>query len=317
MPCQGGSCNISTDYCPITSDIGSDPEIHMILKIIVLFFILVFTFTWTLLYLNTHPARYHLKTTPKERKLAFSNISFTTNDHIQLKGWYLPTQNSPQAPTIIIAHGLGASKSDFIDLAETFINNNFNVLMFDFRAHGDSSGRATSLGLKEQQDITAAVDYIYTRTASTNKKIGLYGFSLGGAAGILTAARDTRIRAIVADTPFSSLKNISADIIKRTYHLPSGLFIPIANLFYRISFGDWMDRVSPLTAIKKISPRPVFLISSNIDAMTPVYHAERLLNAAAAPKKLWVIQGAYHGGTISSAGEEYTSKLIKYFNKYL
>jgi hypothetical protein len=166
-------------------------------------------------------------------------------------------------------------------------------------------------------DISAAVDYIISRKDLKNKNIGLYGFSLGGAAGILTASKDQRIKAIVADTPFSHLYKISADVIKRTYHLPSFPFIHLANIFYRLSYNGWIGQVSPANAIHLISPRPVLLITSDIDEMTPLYHAKELYSKAKEPKELWIIEGTSHGGTISAAGEKYNQKLIEFFNSSL
>ena len=289
----------------------------MIIKILILITVFTLIFSYAVLYLNTHQPRYHLTTTPAEIGIDFENISFITTDSIKLRGWFIGSQNSLTAPTIIIAHGLGASKSDFINLSGFLSSNGFNVLMFDFRAHGESEGKSCSLGLKEQLDITAAIEYIISREDLKNKSIGLYGFSLGGAAGILTASRELRIKAIVADTPFSSLKNISADVIKRTYHLPSFPFIQLANILYRLSFNGWIGQVTPSDVIHLISPRPILLISSDIDEMTPLYHAEELLANAKEPKELWIIEGASHGGTISINTEKYNQKLLSFFNKAL
>ena len=289
----------------------------MIIKILILITVFTLIFSYAVLYLNTHQPRYHLTTTPAEIGIDFENISFITTDSIKLRGWFIGSQNSLTAPTIIIAHGLGASKSDFINLSGFLSSNGFNVLLFDFRAHGESGGKSCSLGLKEQMDITAALDYIISRKNLKNKNIGLYGFSLGGSAGILTASKDLRIKAIVADTPFSRLYTISADVIKRTYHLPSFPFMQLANVFYRLSFGGWIGQVAPADVIHLISPRPILLISSDIDEMTPLYHAEELLANAKEPKELWIIEGASHGGTISINTEKYNQKLLSFFNKAL
>jgi len=282
----------------------------MIIKILILITVFTLIFSYAVLYLNTHQPRYHLTTTPAEIGIDFENISFITTDSIKLRGWFIGSQNSLTAPTIIIAHGLGASKSDFINLSGFLSSNGFNVLLFDFRAHGESGGKSCSLGLKEQMDITAALDYIISRKNLKNKNIGLYGFSLGGSAGILTASKDLRIKAIVADTPFSRLYTISADVIKRTYHLPSFPFMQLANVFYRLSFGGWIGQVAPADVIHLISPRPILLITSDIDQMTPIYHARELIRKAGEPKELWVIEGATHGGTISMDAERYNQKLF-------
>jgi pimeloyl-ACP methyl ester carboxylesterase len=288
----------------------------MIFKIFILITVFTLVFTYLILYLNTHHPRYFRTTTPAELGIKFDQISFTTNDQIRLKGWFVPAKNRSGAPTIIIAHGLGASKSDFVNLSGVMSANGFNVLLFDFRAHGESEGKSCSLGLKEQRDIAAAVDYLISRDDISNS-IGLYGFSLGGAAGILTASEDQRIKAVAADTPFASLKKISKDVIKRTYHLPSFPFISLANIFYRLSFNGWMEEVSPSAVIHRISPRPILLISSDIDEMTPLYHAEQLFESADQPKELWIIEGASHGGTISAGADKYNQKLIEFFNKAL
>jgi pimeloyl-ACP methyl ester carboxylesterase len=289
----------------------------MIIKILILITVFTLIFSYAVLYLNTHQPRYHLTTTPAEIGIDFENISFITTDSIKLRGWFIGSQNSLTAPTIIIAHGLGASKSDFINLSGFLSSNGFNVLLFDFRAHGESGGKSCSLGLKEQMDITAALDYIISRKNLKNKNIGLYGFSLGGSAGILTASKDLRIKAIVADTPFSRLYTISADVIKRTYHLPSFPFMQLANVFYRLSFGGWIGQVAPADVIHLISPRPILLITSDIDQMTPIYHARELIRKAGEPKELWVIDGATHGGTISMDTERYNQKLFNFFSKAL
>jgi uncharacterized protein len=289
----------------------------MIIKILILITVFTLIFSYAVLYLNTHQPRYHLTTTPAEIGIDFENISFITTDSIKLRGWFIGSQNSLTAPTIIIAHGLGASKSDFINLSGFLSSNGFNVLLFDFRAHGESGGKSCSLGLKEQMDITAALDYIISRKNLKNKNIGLYGFSLGGSAGILTASKDLRIKAIVADTPFSRLYTISADVIKRTYHLPSFPFMQLANVFYRLSFGGWIGQVAPADVIHLISPRPILLITSDIDQMTPIYHARELIRKAGEPKELWVIEGATHGGTISMDAERYNQKLFNFFSKAL
>jgi pimeloyl-ACP methyl ester carboxylesterase len=289
----------------------------MIIKILILITVFTLIFSYAVLYLNTHQPRYHLTTTPAEIGIDFENISFITTDSIKLRGWFIGSQNSLTAPTIIIAHGLGASKSDFINLSGFLSSNGFNVLLFDFRAHGESGGKSCSLGLKEQMDITAALDYIISRKNLKNKNIGLYGFSLGGSAGILTASKDLRIKAIVADTPFSRLYTISADVFKRTYHLPSFPFMQLANVFYRLSFGGWIGQVAPADVIHLISPRPILLITSDIDQMTPIYHARELIRKAGEPKELWVIEGATHGGTISMDAERYNQKLFNFFSKAL
>lgn len=291
--------------------------VNMILKIILLIFVLITFFTFLLLYLNTHPPRYPYTANPSEYSVAFEDVSFISRDGIHFKGWFLPADGSVPAPTIIIAHGLGASKSDFVDLGVYLVKEGFNTLLFDFRAHGESGGSSCSLGLKEQDDITAAIDYVMTRPDVEHQKIGLYGFSLGGAVVILAAAKDARIKAVVADSSFASLKEMSANVLHNFYFLPSFPFIPLANLFYRMLFNGWMEEVEPVKEIKNISPRPILLIASDTDETIPSAHAKQLYSAALEPKELWVVEGARHGGTMAVAEGDYYKKAVDFFRKAL
>ena len=291
--------------------------INMILKIVLLLFILITFFTFSLFYLNTHPPRYPYTTNPSEFSIPFEDVTFKNRGNIHLKGWFLPAGGSVPAPTIIIAHGLGASKSDFVDLGACFVKEGFNVLLFDFCAHGESDGSGCSFGLKEQDDITAALDYVMTRPDVKHQKVGLYGFSLGGAVAILAAAKDTRIKAVIADSPFASLKEMSANVLKNSYFLPSFPFLHLANLFYRILFNGWMEEVEPVKEIKNLSPRPVLLITSDLDEMIPSSHARQLYSAALDPKELWVVKGAPHGGTMAAAEGGYNKKTVDFFKKAL
>jgi len=75
--------------------------------------------------------------------------------------------------------------------------------------------------------------------------------------------------------------------------------------------------VAPADVIHLISPRPVLLITSDRDQMTPLYHALELISKAGDPKELWVIEGALHGGTISMDTEKYNQKLLYFFESAL
>jgi alpha-beta hydrolase superfamily lysophospholipase len=289
----------------------------MILKIIGLIFILTILFSFFIFYLNTHPPRCQYTANPSQYRLRFENIEFKSTDGKQLKGWFLHAEGPPPSSTIIIAHGLGASKSDFVDLGAHLIRDGFNVLLFDFRAHGESQGSACSLGLNEQDDLRAAVEYVKARPDTSSQNIGVYGFSLGASICILAAANDQRIGAVVADSPFSGLREMAAHVLRRSYALPSFPFIHILNCYYRVCFSKWMEHVTPLNKISGISPRPVLLITGDQDSMIPPDHTKNLYQAARTPKELWVIKGASHGSTMAVAQDRYYQKVSLFFKEAL
>ena len=281
--------------------------------------IIAFGLSFMLVWSNTHPPRYPLHTSPKNYGLPFEELTFRAADGIHLKGWLIPARRGKggQGSAVIICHGLGASKSDFVELAAYLCQRGFHVLLFDFRAHGDSGGRRCSLGYLEKMDLFAALDVLQGKALVDASRIGVYGFSLGGAVAIMAAAERPAIRAVVADTAFSSMTEEANYILTRIYHLPRFPFFNLGKLAYRLMFGLDLEAISPMARIGELAGRPVLLIAGMGDEMIPDSHAGFLYEAAGQPKELWLIQGADHGGTLSAAGLEYERRVEKFFSRAL
>lgn len=271
-----------------------------------------------LVYVNTHPPRYPLHIPPSTYRVDYEPLSFTTEDGIILKGWLVkPPHPKAKSPAIIICHGVGANKSDFTELAISFSRRGYYVLLFDFRAHGESGGRRTSLGYHEQKDIAAALSSLQSRPQIDKKRVGIYGFSMGGAAAILAAAKSGAFAAVAADSAFTSLRDQAHDAITGFYRMPSFPFVPLTILGYELFFQTRVSNISPVQVIRGISPAPVLIIAGEGDRLIPADNGRRLFAAAGGPKELWLIPGADHGGTLAAAGPEYEQRLGAFFDRYL
>lgn len=284
--------------------------IGLALIIVILPFILV--------YVNTHPPKYPLRIPPSVFKADYDDVSFTSEDGISLKGWFVkPAHPAAKAPVIIICHGVGANKSDFTELAVALSQRGFFVLLFDFRAHGESGDKRSSLGHHEQKDVAAALDFLRTRTEVDPKRIGIYGFSMGASTAILAAARTHAFSAVVADSAFASLKDLARSAVTGFYHLPSFPFLHLAVLGYELYFQTAIDNISPVSVIKDLSPTPVFIIAGDGDRLIPAENGRKLFAAAKEPKELWIIPNADHGGTLAAAGSLYEKRVGEFFDKNL
>lgn len=282
----------------------------IILLLIVLSFLLV--------YVNTHPPRYPLHVLPTEYKADYETVAFTSEDGISLKGWLVkPPRRRTPSPAVIICHGVGANKSDFTELAAALSRRGLYVLLFDFRAHGDSGGSRTSLGYHEQKDVAAALAWLGARPEVDRARIGIYGFSMGGATAILSAAKTGKFRAVVVDSAFASLREQAQDAITGFYHLTSFPFVNLALLGYELYFQTRVRNVSPKAVIGKISPAPLLIIAGEEDRLIPAHNGRTLYQAAGEPKELWLIPGADHGGTLAAAGKEYEKKVAEFFERHL
>ncbi len=288
------------------------------MKIILGLALIIVILPFILVYANTHPPKYPLHIPPSAYRADYEIVSFSSEDGITLKGWFVkPAHPASKAPVIIICHGLGANKSDFTELAVVLSRRGYFVLLFDFRAHGESSGSRSSLGHHEQRDIAAALDFLKVRPEADPKRIGIYGFSMGASSAILAAARTHAFSAIVVDSAFTSLRDQAWTAITGFYHLPSFPFLNLSVLGYELYFQTGIDNISPVSVIKDISPTPVFIIAGDGDRLVPAENGRKLYAAAGEPKELWIIPNADHGATFAAAGSAYEKRVGDFFDKYL
>ncbi|HRG23582.1 MAG TPA: alpha/beta fold hydrolase [Chitinophagaceae bacterium] len=107
--------------------------------------------------------------------------------------------------TVIMFHGLSASKSYMVREAATFRLMGYRVMLVDLRAHGNSEGQNTSIGRKETEEVQLAYNYIQSKG---EKSIFLWGVSMGA----VVVARSVAVGAvqpagIIMELPFESLQS--------------------------------------------------------------------------------------------------------------
>ena len=290
----------------------------IIVKFFFYFAIIVSVLSFFIVYANSHPPRYPLSIPPSQFGLKYEDVTFKTADLVDLKGWFIPSLKvRERSPAVIICHGLGANKSDFTDLAGHLARAGFHVLLFDFRAHGESGGSRSSFGHLEKDDLGSAIKYLQTRKEVGPQRIGVYGFSLGAAVAVLAAARHEDIKAVVSDSSFTSLRDQGLNLLKNAYGRPFTPLIYPLMWTYRLYFGVDPESVSPLRSISRISPRPLLIIGGEEDEQMPASDAQRLYAAAGDPKEIWLVPGAVHGGTLGSAGEAYYRRVGAFFSSHL
>lgn len=293
-------------------------SIKTAMKIILGLALIIVILPFILVYANTHPPKYPLRIPPSVFKADYDDVSFTSEDGIVLKGWLVkPAHSVSQVPAIIICHGVGANKSDFTELAVALSRRGYFVLLFDFRAHGESNGRRTSLGCREQRDVAAALGFLRSRSEIDQKRIGIYGFSMGASTAVLAAARTHAFSAVVADSAFTSLRDQARTALTGFYHLPSFPFLNLSVLGYELYFQTRIDMISPVSVIRDISPTPVFIIAGEGDRLIPAENGRKLFASAGEPKELWIIPNADHGATLVAAGRAYEKRVGEFFDKYL
>ncbi len=232
-------------------------------------------------WLVTHPVRIESGLTPKNLNLSFEEVALTTKDGVSIAGWLVPSKvegfiSSPrsasQKPALVILHGYPAEKGDMLFIART-LHTDFNILLIDFRYFGKSGGSFTALGTKERLDLEAAIDFLQSRGFA---KVGVLGFSLGGAVAILQAEQDPRITAVVSYASFADLTRLGHDAYVLLPVIREAL-IPLMKFWLKSLWGV-DSALSPEKAAQDMQT-PIFIIHTKEDEQIPFRHAEILREA--------------------------------------
>jgi pimeloyl-ACP methyl ester carboxylesterase len=278
--------------------------LRLLLKIFVYGAIFVFVVSGYLFFTSIRPPRFVSPWTPADFGLRYEEVTLRTKDGINLKAWYVPAEGANRA--IILCHGYPADKGNIIGLGR-ILHPAYNLLFFDFRGMGTSGGNVTTVGFREVEDLAAAIDYVQLRGI---RKIGVYGFSMGGAVALM--AEDPRVRAVVSESAFASLNLIIDDIYKK-FGVCKYPFILATKIYARLFLG--VD-VSGISALQSIARRqiPILLMHSERDSQIPVRHAA-MLHRANPATLLWIIPGADHGENLDQ--QEYRDRITKFFAENL
>lgn len=245
-------------------------------------------------------------------------VSFPSRDGTRLAGWFIPAPDgSCPAAGIVLSHGWARSRCELLPHANFLHRAGFAVLMFDYRHRGASCGDAITMGVRERDDLLGAIDALCGRPEVDARRVGVFGMSMGGVVAVLVGARDGRVHTIVAEAPFASHAAIMNRALHHYFHLPSFPVAPLARWIFERRVGESLDDVEPIDFVADVSPRPIFIMACERDAVIGGEETERLYHAAAEPKRFWLIVGADHARGWQAAGAEYEQRVISFFQETL
>ena len=262
---------------------------------------------WLYAYFLTHPACFSNPSPipglpePEEHWLK-------TSDGLSLRAWYYPGENGA---AIIALDGMGGALGENLPPVEFLIRAGFGVLQIDSRACARPSS-AVTLGAKEAFDAEAGLMFLQSRPEV--EIIGIFGFSMGAAAAVRSAARQVDIAAVVAEGGYF---NLGEDFVEPD----SRLGLPHQVFLYSIAGAYWLFsgvnpwEVSPIEDLPAISPRPLLLIYGEREADSGRALAQYAV--AREPKTLWIVPGGAHGSNYAASPGEYRRRVIEFFKKEL
>lgn len=285
--------------------------VGMIVLAIVLLAVAHLVAAYALAHRMTRNRRLRVTGSPADVHMDFEDVTFPSTDGLALRGWYL---DSPDArASVVIVHRDAATRSDpaigLLELQRDYARGGLNVLAFDLRGRGESTGQRNQLGAGELADVLGALRYAQHRSETP---VVLHGFSTGASLALSAATRTDQVAAVVADSPAASMRAYVRD---RHKGVPAHLFALAAKLA-RWRFDADIDAVTPARSMHELGDTPVMFVHCENDRDVPMEHTLNLVAASLNDAdEVWTPYEGGHCATYGHAPGEYMHRCLRFIDQ--
>jgi len=255
------------------------------------------------------------------------------SDGLRLVGiLHLPDSRRPGArlAAFLVLHGFGSNKDagGGTAVARMLAGLGYAALRFDFRGCGESDGERGRVICKEQvRDTRNALSFLATREEIDSKRIGVVGQSFGAAVAVYAAGVDRRIAACISSGGWGDgakkfrrqhaspkawkrfskmlqegkrLKRTGKPMMVSRYDVVPipprlrGNLAPGSIMEFPFEVVETMYAFNANEVVGRISPRPLLLLHSANDSVTPTGQSIELFERAGKPTDLHLIAEVDH-----------------------
>ena len=230
-----------------------------------------------------------LSQTPADSGLAYRDLELTSVDGERLHGWWVQ-RRAPALGHVLLCHGNAGNVGDRVLHAAVLTAVGFDVLLFDYRGYGRSSGSPSEQGT--YRDARAALACLRQQPEVDPSRVFYLGESLGGAVALELAMAHPPA-GLVLLSAFTSIREMA----RKHYALIPAALVPDAYPSLRL--------ISELRA-------PVLVLHGEDDAIVPVEHGRTLFDASPDPKRLRILRGVGHNDLFTSAGTRVAQEIASW-----
>jgi pimeloyl-ACP methyl ester carboxylesterase len=235
-------------------------------------------------------------------------VTVETTDGRALSAWWVPSRNGA---AVLLMHGSGGSRERVVRHVEMLARHGYGVLALDNPGNGESEGHSNGLGDNAQPAADAALTWLARRDGVDADRIAGYGLSLGAEVLIEAAARDGRLRAVVADgatRPQDAQDAVEPGVTERTtaWLMLQGI--------RGVSGMRTSTSLNPL--VERIAPRPLLLVAAGgFEQEIPANRTYREHGGPTA--ELYELPEASHTGGLRARPEEYERRTTAFLDRAL
>ncbi len=213
-------------------------------------------------------------------------VRIETGDGDQITAVYL--KHPRPKCTLLLSHGNAEDLGNVVPFMQQFHERGCSVLMYDYRGYGTSDGHPSTANAKK--DVTAAYEWLVHEMRVDPKTIVSHGRSLGGGVAVWLAANRT-VGGVITEISFASAFRVKT---RRKLLL--------------------FDKFDSLRSIRNVNC-PVLVIHGTDDEIIPLWHGQRVYDAAPEPKRHLWIEGGRHNNYAYVEEENYFDTVIRFIDE--
>ena len=245
-------------------------------------------------------------------------VFIKSDDNLKLHATLLRSKSNKNC--VICFHGYTSKGlNDYGTISKFYIEQGFNMLIVDERAHGDSEGTYIGFGVLDRYDVVKWIEYAI-KLFGNDVNIMLHGDSMGATTVLLASGLNLpkNVKAIVADCGFTSAYDVFSHILKRDYHIPEFPIMNVTEIMTRKKAGYGYNDASTLDAVAS-TDIPILFVHGDKDDFVPPWMSEKNYEACKSEKELLIVKGADRAESYyidTPAFENAVKKMIdKYFQE--
>lgn len=210
---------------------------------------------------------------------------------------------------VIISHGYTDNRFGALKYAPVYLEQGFNVIIYDLRGHGENEPAFCTYSVLERKDLSALIRDSRRRYPDA-ALLGIHGESLGAATSIAVLEEKPPIDFVVADCGFSEIISVLKGAM-RGMHLP-GFLVDFVSVCAKIRFGYSFSQMRPIDSLKD-NRIPILLIHGAEDSFILPEHSEKMKAATQGYAELHLVPGAGHAMSVLTDPQGYR----KYVSDFL
>ena len=231
-------------------------------------------------------------------------------DGYVLHAQFLPNP-TPTDRYVLISHGFTDNRYGSLKYAPIYLDNGFNVIIYDLRGHGMNKKAITTFTVREREDLYTMI--LDSRRRYPDMKVfGLHGESMGAGTTVAVLEKKPPVDFAVADCGFTDMLPVF-EVAIRSYHLPV-FMVKVASVCAKVIYGVSFSQMRPIESLRE-NQVPMLFMHGACDELVAPEHSRQMSKATQGYSEVHLIPKAGHADSVFTDPEMYRIILTDFLRK--